>query len=116
MSILKVNDIQEATSGSGKAFVCRAWVLFNGEGTIAILGDQGVSSLTDHTTGQHSANLSNTMTNANGAAVAAHTDADNVTLFNIIGARQTTTTAMRVGTYEGGFTDRKYISVALLND
>jgi hypothetical protein len=113
MSTLKVNALQD-TSGKG-FYPARAWVNFNGEGTIAIRDDEGVSSLTDHATGQHSANLSNTMTTANGAAVASHTDADAVTAFNIMGARQTTTTAMRVGTYEGGFTDRKYNSMVLLH-
>ena len=50
MSTLKVNDIQEATSGGGKFDVTRVWVNFTGSGTTSIRDDVGVSSLTDNGT------------------------------------------------------------------
>jgi len=65
MSTLKVNDIQEATSGGGKIFPPRAWVNFSGTGTISINGDGGVSSIVDETTGSYTINFSNNMSSAN---------------------------------------------------
>jgi len=65
MSTLKVNDIEEATSGGGKIFPARAWVNFSGTGTISINDDGNVSSLTDETTGSYTINLSNNMASAN---------------------------------------------------
>lgn len=40
------------------AYMCRAWVNFNGEGTIAIRASGNVSSLTDNGTGNYTLNLS----------------------------------------------------------
>ena len=65
MSTLNVNDIQEATSGGGKIFPPRAWVNFNGTGTVAIRDDGNVSSITDNGTGLYRVNFSNNLTDAN---------------------------------------------------
>ena len=56
-------------SSTGDAKVCKAWVNFNGTGTIAIRGSQGVSGLVDNGTGRFSVNFTNAMSNANYAAV-----------------------------------------------
>ena len=61
MSTLKVNDIIEATSGGGKAFVARAWANLNGAGTVSIRGDAGVSSITDNAVGKYTVSLDNAM-------------------------------------------------------
>jgi hypothetical protein len=51
------------------AYGCRAWVNFNGTGTIAIVNSHNVSSLTDVGTGKYIVNLSNNLTgNDTGAA------------------------------------------------
>ncbi len=63
MSTLKVDTLQ-TTSGDG-LYPSRAWVSFNGEGTVAILDDGGVSSITDIATGTYGANLSPVMASAN---------------------------------------------------
>jgi len=52
-------------SGSAPIYACRAWVNFNGTGTVAI-GDSGnVSSITDNGTGDYTVNFTTAMPNAN---------------------------------------------------
>ena len=69
MSTLKVNNIQAAGGGSnstpeeiegGRA---KAWVNFNGGGTVAIRDSFNVSSITDHNTGQYSVTYTTAMSN-----------------------------------------------------
>jgi hypothetical protein len=44
--------------GSASLYMCRAWVNFNGTGTVAIRGAGNVSSITDNGTGNYTANFS----------------------------------------------------------
>lgn len=48
-----------------RAFACRAWVNFNGTGTIAIRGSGNVSSITDGGTGIYTVNFTNSMPDVN---------------------------------------------------
>jgi hypothetical protein len=43
------------------AYGCRAWVKFNGQGTLAVNGSGGVSSVTDNGTGNYDVNFSVTL-------------------------------------------------------
>lgn len=56
------------------AYGCRAWVNFNGTGTVAIRGSGNVSSITDNGTGDYSVNFTTAMVDANYAAVLNGTD------------------------------------------
>jgi hypothetical protein len=47
------------------AYACRAWVNFNGTGTVAIRASGNVSSITDHGTGEYTINFTTSMTDAN---------------------------------------------------
>lgn len=47
------------------AYGCRAWVNFNGTGTVAINGSGNVTSITDNGTGDYTVNFTNAMPNAN---------------------------------------------------
>jgi hypothetical protein len=53
------------------AYGCRAWVNFNGTGTIAIRGSGNVSSIADNGTGNYSVNLTTAMPDSNYAAIGA---------------------------------------------
>lgn len=55
--------------GSAPAYACRAWVNFNGTGTVAIRASGNVSSITDRGAGLYTANLSTAMPDVNYAAV-----------------------------------------------
>jgi len=48
------------------AYGCRAWVNFNGTGTVAIRGSGNVSSVSDNGAGQYTVNLTNALPDANG--------------------------------------------------
>jgi hypothetical protein len=51
------------------AYACRAWVNFNGTGTVAIRGSGNVSSITDNGAGDYTVNFTNAMSDANYSAV-----------------------------------------------
>jgi hypothetical protein len=52
-------------SGSAPIYACRAWVNFNGTGTVAIRASGNVSSITDNGNGDYTVNFTNAMTDAN---------------------------------------------------
>jgi hypothetical protein len=63
---LRVGSSVLATpSGSAPMYACRAWVNFNGTGTVAIRASGNVSSITDLTTGAYVINLTTAMPDAN---------------------------------------------------
>ena len=66
MSTIKVDNLQ--TTGGAGLYPAKAWVNFNGEGTVAIRADGNVSSITDNGTGQYTANFSSAISDANFAA------------------------------------------------
>jgi hypothetical protein len=51
------------------AYGCRAWVNFNGTGTVAIRASGNVSSITDNGTGNYTVNFSTAMPDTNYSAV-----------------------------------------------
>ena len=72
MSTLSVGTIKSASSaapifqnssGTEKGQLAKAWVNFDGTGTIAIRDDFNVSSLTDNGTGDYTVTYSNAMSN-----------------------------------------------------
>ena len=56
--------------------MAKAWVNFNGVGTVAIRDDYGVSSITDNATGKYRVNFSTLMTNGNYVAIVTATNGD----------------------------------------
>ena len=50
------------------AYACRAWVNFNGTGTVAIRASGNVTSITDNGTGDYTVNMTTAMPDANYAA------------------------------------------------
>lgn len=63
MSTLKVNTIQN-TSGV-EVYTAKAWVNFNGTGTVAIRASGNVSSITDNGGGLFTVNLTSAMPDTN---------------------------------------------------
>lgn len=68
MSTIKVNTIEEATSGGATYFTAKAWVNFNGKNTVSIRDDGNVSSITDNATGRYTINIDNNLSSANYSA------------------------------------------------
>jgi hypothetical protein len=65
----------------------KAWVNFNGTGTIAILSSLNTASLTDRATGEYTANYSSNMSDAN-AVKFFSADGDNSSNYARIGTMQ----------------------------
>lgn len=65
------SQVKTATNATGSApiYSCRAWVNFNGTGTVAIRDSGNVSSIGDFGTGSYFVNFSTAMPDANYAAV-----------------------------------------------
>jgi hypothetical protein len=66
MSTIRVNTIQN-TSGV-EVYTAKAWVNFNGTGTVAIRASGNVSSITDNGTGDYTVNFTNALADANYSA------------------------------------------------
>lgn len=67
-SLLTVNGNLAFNSGYGSvavAYGCRAWVNFNGTGTVAIRASGNVSSITDTNVGRYVVNFTSAMPDAN---------------------------------------------------
>lgn len=69
--------IREAFNATGYApvYACRAWVNFNGKGTVAIRASGNVSSITDNGTGDYTVNFATAMPDANYACIATYSSA-----------------------------------------
>ena len=52
-------------TGSAPIYACRAWVNFNGTGTVAIRASGNVSSITDNGTGDYTVNFTTAMPDVN---------------------------------------------------
>jgi len=52
-------------TGSAPLYACRAWVNFNGTGTVAIRASGNVSSITDNGTGDYTVNFATAMEDVN---------------------------------------------------
>jgi len=61
-------------SGTAPLYMCRAWVNFNGSGTVAIRASGNVSSITDNGTGDYTVNFTTAMSDANYAGVSGLTN------------------------------------------
>ena len=75
MSNLVVSNISDGTTSVGTGYVvngsAKAWVNFNGTGTVAIRDSLNIGSLTDNGTGSWNINFTNNMANTNYAATSA---------------------------------------------
>lgn len=67
MSTIRVNAIQD-TAGVER-YTARAWVNFNGQGTVGIRAAGNVSSITDSGTGSYTINFMSQMPDANYALI-----------------------------------------------
>ena len=71
MSTIRVDNFGPSAGGTTYSArgIAKAWVNFNGTGTIAARDSENVSSLTDNGTGNYTVNISNDMANGNYACL-----------------------------------------------
>jgi len=102
-------------SGSAPSYSARAWVNFNGTGTVAIRGSGNVSSITDNGTGDYDVNLTTAMSDTNGSigACAAETAGSNTGGLRVISASFSSTTVIKVSAIfqNGGVADPQFVGV-----
>lgn len=116
-----INSAQVPTvSGTAPLYMARAWVNFNGTGTVAIRGSGNVSSITDNGVGEYTVNLTNAMSDANCAPTATGMRyAASVSRAGNVYANMSSSSAIRVFTgYEDTFsgaipTDLEYVQIAV---
>lgn len=106
-------------SGSAPAYACRAWVSFNGTGTVGIRSSGNVSSITDNGVGDYTVNITTAMPDTNYAVVGssgggAGTSQGAVYLADNLTAR--TTTSFRILTINsaGSVVDTPNIDVMVI--
>ena len=101
-------------SGSAPVYACRAWVNFNGTGTVSIYNSGNVSSITDNGTGQYTANFTTAMPDVD-YAVAGATNEDNGTAQRVFTER-TGRTASSVGVVVGDVngTERDHARISVI--
>jgi len=113
MSTLNVSNISDGTDTVETGYVvngsAKAWVNFNGTGTIAARDSLNVASLTDGGTGDYSANFTNNMSNTNfasfGSCIGAANNVDGSVLTGFASGTAKTTGYIRVrATYGAGNT------------
>lgn len=124
MSTLRVDAIQDRTGGdliTAKG-IARAWVNFNGTGTVAIRTAHNVTSITDHATGAYTVNFTTAMADADYAVLATSGDGAStnyrVVQVSDVTAPTTSTVRLQTLTQNSGnpqATDHNRVSVAIFD-
>lgn len=103
MSTLNVDTINDRV-GTGQPAIsglAKAWVNFNGTGTVAIRASYNVSSITDNGTGYYTVNLTTAMPDENFSVVAmCGISTPNTARTNIMTGRATSTSAAYISCYD----------------
>ena len=114
--ITALEAVAITATGSAPRFACRAWVNFNGTGTVAIRESGNVASITDNGTGDYTINFTTAMPDANYAVFVSSGDsatvpvavpADNIT------ARTASLVRIRTANSLFALADSSTISVAV---
>ena len=129
MSTLKVTTIQDTSGGNASTSEqinqgrAKAWISFDGEGTIAINDSFNISSIADNATGEYTVTLSTAMSNANYSIVLGCKSrlSNRNTVANAGGTSENdpTTTAFQIvtmGSTNNSMTDGAFVFAAVFGD
>ena len=125
MSTLKVSTLQNL-SGT-EVYTCKAWVNFNGTGTVAIRASGNVSSITDNGSGDYTINFTTALADANysvvGTCLGGSSSGSNYVIFggkNANTSNTQTTSAVQITLGyvastggSGGLIDHQVVSAAI---
>jgi len=116
---IAANAVTTAKLGSAEASgLAKAWVNFNGTGTVAIRASYNVSSITDNGTGNYTVNLTTAMADVNYSAIVS-TDLNASGGINCWFSTISSASTLTVATYgiagggAGAYRDTAQISVAI---
>ena len=85
MSTIKVDTIKNTSNV--EVYTAKAWVNFNGTGTVAIRAYGNVTSITDNGTGDYTVTFTTAMTDANYAVIASCMMGDNLGVSESFGVK-----------------------------
>jgi hypothetical protein len=109
-----INSAQFATvSGTAPIYPCRAWVNFNGTGTVAIRASGNVSSITDNGVGDYTINFTTAMPDASYAAVASGRGENNTSWAVATDIGSTTSFTVVVVESSGASNDSSHVYAAV---
>lgn len=113
MSTAKFNTWQNPDGTEN--YKCRAWVNFNGTGTVAIRASGNVSSITDNTTGDYTVNFTTAMPDANYAWTLGGSLTEGYIITGRANAAAPTASTLRIGSFNvsNSAVDAVYINVAI---
>ena len=124
MSDIRANTISDA-AGTGpieltKQSAAKAWVNFNGTGTVAIRDSQNVSGLVDNGTGQYTVNFTNNMANDDFAALnyTSGSASSSQTVFNngFLGGNGNAVGSFKMSAYAATFEDSDVVMATVHGD
>jgi len=124
MSTLNVATVRGTTTspptfqnsnGTEIGTLCRAWVNFNGTGTVAIRAQFNVSSITDNGAGDYTVNFTTAMPDANFSALASGAfdnlaPTSNNSMRDLV-VNQPATGSIRIGSQNGGGTPTDFLFI-----
>ena len=113
-----IDSAQFATvSGTAPIYPCRAWVNFNGTGTVAIRASGNVTSITDNGTGAYTVNFSTALVDANYCinATGTHDSGSYAAIAYVANDTPPTTSAVRIDCLNTSntFTDISFAQVSI---
>ena len=115
MSTLKTNTIKN--TDDVEMYLAKAWVNFNGTGTVAIRAAGNVSSITDRGTGEYTVNFTTAMSDANysvAGVAGSSTTVNGVTFEAPVRTAQTTSAIQcAIINHAGALSDVDYVTAAI---
>jgi hypothetical protein len=100
--------------GTAPVYAARAWVNFNGTGTVAIRASGNVSSITDNGTGDYTVNFTTAMADANYSIASMGRNIANNELTTLHASIAPTTTAVRIRSQSiSAYGDNEYMYLSV---
>ncbi len=104
-------SIMTTPVGTAPGYQCRAWVNFNGTGTVAIRASGNVSSITDNGVGQYTLNFTTALPDSDYSVAGLFTWSNNA---NPLFVTTFTTSSVFIGVLEANaYVDRATITVSI---
>lgn len=120
IAVANADPVKAALNASGNApiYACRAWVVFNGTGTVSIRKSANVTSITDRGTGQYRVNFTTAMADINWSGSVTPGGSTGVSGSRGYEDGQTRTTSyweFLTANYNGSSTDCAWVNVIIFN-
>ena len=108
------NDTGVLATQNGMTGIAKAWVNFNGTGTVAIRDSFNVSSITDNGTGDYTVNFTTALPNAN-YCVNSGSSEFTVRISDGVGYLTTTSSRIQVRSQSGSASDGAFIFASVFS-